>query len=439
MVRRPWLHAFVVAAVSGLLAAFLTIRHGQTSPSNGVSVFPQPELRRSSGGVLQTTLHARIAEHTLVDHVSGETRLIRALTNEGTVPGPTLVVKPGDTLAMDLVNDLPPNPEAQRMGFFPHDPYTTNLHTHGLSVSPLGLSDNVFRQMAPGTTHPIKVKIPRDHPSGTYWYHPHKHGSVTFQFLGGMAGFLLIKGGPGTLDALPEIKAAKDVVMGFQVIRTDLHGDVVFVNQASTQFGTFPFGTEDPAQQGPWSTYGLDGAPGRSHFYFTTNGVTNPTVRMRPGEVQRWRWLNAAEGENLLVALQGHGLHVVAMDGITAAEMTSLAPEAPLVLGPGQRYDVLVKAGPPSTYRLLALDPGTTPASVSPSGIDPELRASRHVFDAPGPCETQEDIHDPPCPADIPSYPLPLATIVVEGDPVDMALPRGPLPVPTGLPSVEKM
>ena len=140
------------------------------------------------------------------------------------------MVKPVDTLAIDLANDLPPNPEDQRTGAFPHDPYTMNLHTHGLGVSPLGISDNIFRQMEPGITNPIEVNIPRDHPSGTYWYHPHKHGSVTFQFFGGMAGFLIVKGGPGTLDALPEVQAAKDVVMGFQVIRTDLNGQVVFVN-----------------------------------------------------------------------------------------------------------------------------------------------------------------------------------------------------------------
>jgi FtsP/CotA-like multicopper oxidase with cupredoxin domain len=445
MVRRHWLQAFVVAAVLGLLAAFLTIRRGQTSPGHDVHGFPQPEVRQSSQGVLRTTLHVRIGENQLVDQVSGETRTVHTTTYEGTIPGPTLVVRPGDTLAMDLVNDLPPNPEVQRDKAFPHDPNTTNLHTHGLSVSPLGISDNIFRLMEPGTTSPIKVEIPPDHPSGTYWYHAHKHGSVTYQFFGGMAGFLIVKGGPGTLDALPEIKAAKDLVMGFQVIRTLLNGEVAFVNQDSSQFGTWPppddprF-TGDPAQQGPWSTYGIDGQPGLSHLYFTTNGVTNPTLRMRPGEVQRWRWLNAAEGENLLVALQGHGLSVVAMDGITAAEMTSLPAEAPLVLGPGQRYDVLVKAGQPGTYQLQALDPGATSASVSPSGIDPELRASRHVFDAPSPCETQEDLVDNPCAAeDLPSYPLPLATVVVEGDPVDMALPSGPLPVPTGLPSVEKM
>ena len=82
----------------------------------------------------------------------------------------------------------------------------------------------------------------------------------------------------------------------------------------------FPPAPIDPTLQGVWSTYGLDGAPGRSNFYFTTNGVTNPTLQMRPGEVQRWRLLNATEGENLLLTLEGTGLNVVAMDGITASK-----------------------------------------------------------------------------------------------------------------------
>jgi FtsP/CotA-like multicopper oxidase with cupredoxin domain len=437
MLRRHWLQVFVVAAVLGLLAASLTTRRGQTSPSNGVSEFPQPERRKSSGGILKTTLRASIADNTLTDNFTGETRVVHALTFEGTIPGPTLVVEPGDTLSIDMPNDLPPNPQEQRDGAFPHDPYTINLHTHGLEVSPLGISDNVFRHMEPGTNNHVKVEIPRDHPTGTYWYHTHKHGSVTTQFFGGMAGFLIIKGGPGTLDALPEIKAAKDVVMGFQVIRSDLNGNVPFVNQESGQFGTFP-GPDNPAQQGPWSTYGTTGSP-NSYFYYTTNGKTNPTMHMRPGEVQRWRLLNATEGDNLPVALQGHNLNIVAMDGITAANVNSLSAEAPVVVGPGQRYDVLVKADKPGTYLLQALDP-FIPESVSPSGIDPDMRPSRHSADLPQPCDPLDPTAPEGCdPTTQLTYPLTLATVVVEGDPVDMSLPSGPLPVPTGLPSVEDM
>jgi FtsP/CotA-like multicopper oxidase with cupredoxin domain len=126
------------------------------------------------------------------------------------------------------------------------------------------------------------------------------------------------------------------------------------------------------------------------------------------------------------------------MDGITVADMNRLPPEVPVVMGPGQRFDVLVKAGQPGRYLLQTLDPAT-PASVSPSGIAPEPRNSRHSFDFPEPCTRSDDLVDDPCSEELPTYPLPLATIIVDGDPVDMALPSGPLPVPTGLPSVETM
>jgi hypothetical protein len=127
------------------------------------------------------------------------------------------------------------------------------------------------------------------------------------------------------------------------------------------------------------------------------------------------------------------------MDGITVVHMNRLPPETPVVMGPGQRFDVLVKAGQPGTYLLQTLD-SATPASVSPSGIDPESRNARHSFDFPQPCTRLDDLVDDPCPAeDFPTYPITLATIKVHGDPIDMALPRGPLPAPTGLPSVETM
>ena len=111
--------------------------------------FPQPEVRESSGGMLQTTLHARIADNMMVDKFSGDHRMVHTPTFEGTIPGPTLSLKPGDTLSIDMVNQLPANPTVQRAGFFPHDPYTINLHTHGLEVSPLGISDNIYRDMPP--------------------------------------------------------------------------------------------------------------------------------------------------------------------------------------------------------------------------------------------------------------------------------------------------
>ena len=150
---------------------------------------------------------------------------------------------------------------------------------------------------------------------------------------------------------------------------------------------------------------------------------------MRPGEVQRWRMLDATDSDNLLVSLQHHALNIVAMDGITVTKTYHLKTEAPVVMSAGSRFDVMVKAGAPGTYLLTALNP-SIPASVSPSpqDIDPTARMSQHSFDFPTPCSLDQTKPIPP-PCAIPptglSYPVSLATIVVDGKPMDMNLPAG--------------
>src|SRR5690242_9847153 len=62
------------------------------TPAPAPFTFPQPRVRESSGGVLKTTLHARIADNTLVDQFSGDHRMVHTPTFEGTIPGPTLSV-----------------------------------------------------------------------------------------------------------------------------------------------------------------------------------------------------------------------------------------------------------------------------------------------------------------------------------------------------------
>lgn len=438
-----------------------------------VSGFPQPEVRRSAKGVLSTTLHACVSTNQMLDQNARPPAMVEfhPPTFEGTIPGPTLEVRPGERLSVLIVNNLPDNPTGERGNAFPHDENTLNLHAHGLTVSPLGISDNVFREMQPGTANQVEIDIPEDHPSGTYWYHVHKHGSVTYQFLGGMAGFLIVRGGQGTLDTVPEVAAALDIPMAFQVVRSRNDGEVVFVHQEAQQFGTFPFPdfTKNPPllppteEQGLWSTYGLDGQlplepDGRtpappSRFSYVINGVANPTLHMQPGEVQRWRLLNASDGDNLQLVLAaadqaqaGLGLNVVAMDGITVLKTYRLQPLDPLVIGPGQRMEVMVKAGRPGTYLLQTLDPnsGRQKGAVSPyrdssfpQGIDPEPRFSRHSFDFPSPCPGLGGNPDQ-C-SGLFKYPITLATIEVSGKDRMMNLPADPLPTPQGLPSIATM
>ena len=72
-------------------------------------------------------------------------------------------MKAGDQVNLELENQLA---EA------------TNLHVHGLHVSPQGNSDNALVSIAPGESFDYEYRLTGNHPPGVYWYHPHLHGSV---------------------------------------------------------------------------------------------------------------------------------------------------------------------------------------------------------------------------------------------------------------------
>lgn len=100
--------------------------------------------------------------------------------------GPLLVADPGDTLKIKLVNDLEVNETYKYFG-------STNLHTHGLHVSPLGTGDNVLISIDPGETWETEINIPDDHFVGPDWYHPHLHGATNVQIAKGLVGMLLLQ------------------------------------------------------------------------------------------------------------------------------------------------------------------------------------------------------------------------------------------------------
>ncbi len=389
-----------VIGLRGLTSVFLIT--AVTACSNNERSLPpehivQPEVRQSASGVLSTTLEVILATNTVLDVDTGLVKLVETPTYEGRLTGPTLRVIPGDRLQINVVNNFPSNPGQSRRGAFPHEPYTTNLHTHGLTVTPQGIGDNPFRHMMPQTTNAFEVEIPDFHRAGTFWYHPHKHGSVAFQFFGGMSGFLIVDGGLDTIDAIPEISSAADILMAFQAIRVGENGKVPWLDTEATQYANF----------GAYSTYI------GSSVHLLTNGATAPTHKMRPQEVQRWRLLNAASGMTMVITMQGTGFNVIALDGFSLPEMLTMPVGLPLVLGAGNRTDVLIKAPAAGTYLLQAVDPLETMYSVSPQGVAPGIRRVGVGGDFPDPI-----------------YPVTLATIVVEGEPLDMPLPTGPFPEP---------
>jgi suppressor of ftsI len=229
---------------------------------------------------------------------------VLAMNYDGSYPGPTLVICAGDRVIVHLQNDLR---EA------------TNLHTHGFHVSPTGNHDNVFLRIDPGRSFTYEYNIPSDMPAGSYWYHPHLHMSVERQIFGGLAGAIVEEGG---LDRLPALRSIPQrwIVLQNTEIRNGKILPVALASEAD------------------------------SPIY--VNGVLNPTAKIRPGQLQRWRIFNADADRFVVLSLPpGQNFTVLAEDGHTLARPLS---QSRLLIAPGSRRDVLVRGGPAGSYAVRA-------------------------------------------------------------------------------------
>jgi FtsP/CotA-like multicopper oxidase with cupredoxin domain len=88
----------------------------------------------------------------------------------------------------------------------------TNIHTHGLHISGSGDADDVTRKVAGGSCLDYTWDIPADHPSGTYWYHPHYHTATNVQTSGGAFGMIIIEETSNSLNAWAK-DAANELVL----------------------------------------------------------------------------------------------------------------------------------------------------------------------------------------------------------------------------------
>lgn len=314
---------FAIMKKKSLYVLLLLVTVGGTSEAlqNSGTAWVEPEIIRSANGVLEVVLDMHRAQNMLAG------REISTLTYNGTIPGPTLRVKPGDLLKIRLVNNMTlPITAPERI-------LLTNLHTHGLQVSPIGNGDNPFLEIKPGEYIDLQIQVPKNQPPGLFWYHPHRHVTTARQGWNGMAGAIIVEGG---IDELPEIKAAKERLMIVNEMWLDEYGQV-------------PFGIIIPiAGFVPFSV--MPAVP--TSLNLPINGINEPTIDIRPGEVQRWRFLNACPHRTVVLKLDGHTLYQIAQDGI---HFTRLIPQDTLLVEPGNRVEFLVKGGPSGTYKLRAL------------------------------------------------------------------------------------
>lgn len=295
MKRREFLPLMTAIAAAPIL--------GRCASSSTHAPPPQTVIR-SRDGLLELDLTAELQEVSLAG------RRAKLMAYNGEVPGPRLEVRAGDRIHIRFTNALPES---------------TNLHYHGLHVSPTGLADNPFRVVAPGETVDYDFTLPADHPSGLFWYHPHAHGFVASQVFSGLAGPLVVR---GTVDDLPEIQAAQEVIWVLQDFDLDRQGQV----------------------QHPRPIFRMWGREGG---LITVNGQAATTVDLAEGGLLRLRLLNASASRIYQLQLRDHPWWLMATDGLALDRPMA---QDDLVLSPGERADLLVMGTEtPGTYPLLSL------------------------------------------------------------------------------------
>jgi L-ascorbate oxidase len=300
--------------------------HDLSNPSQA-GTFPCGGQATKNGNDISVLLHIAYTDpsHSIFNPDTGANDLLHLRTYNDCLVGPTLRAHPGNTLRITLWNDLPTaDPSCPEPLTDHNDPNcfnTGNLHTHGLHVSPVGNSDNVLLNIAPQTIFDYEHNIPSDHPSGTFWYHSHRHGSTALSVTSGMEGVLVVQGSrtaaekDAALAADPNSTAIADV----DTILHDSHGKefkerVMILQQIA--YGCFPGNdysqpplpntvgetTELPwtcaaGQQGAVENYlyqfgfvgGKDVWPA-SGRYTEINGLVQPTLHVEgPGKIERWR------------------------------------------------------------------------------------------------------------------------------------------------------
>ena len=89
------------------------------------------------------------------------------------------------------------------------------MHTHGLHISGELPGDNIFVKVEPEGIHKYKYEFDENHMPGTFWYHPHVHGSTALQVGQGAVGMIIVDT-PGDYPLSDIIKNMPDIQMVFQ-------------------------------------------------------------------------------------------------------------------------------------------------------------------------------------------------------------------------------
>ncbi|MGB3186539.1 MAG: multicopper oxidase family protein [Ornithinimicrobium sp.] len=287
-------------AVLGGLGAGATLTGGAGlwwAASNGSEYaggedFGEPPVLASRDGILELDLTAGLTRTRI------GAREATVETYNGSLPGPTLRVSAGDTIRIAMTNSLET---------------VTNLHVHGLHVSPDGNGDNPFLSIAPSETFDYEFTLPEDHPPGTYWYHPHHHGTVADQVAAGLYGAIIVTDPSSDPEPVP---VTRERLMVVSDLSLDASGDLAGADV-------------------------MEQMVGREGEIVLVNGQVRPRISAALGERERWRIVNACPSRYLSLSLEGQRVQMLGRD---VARFPVPEKVSEVTLLPGSRVELLIQA-----------------------------------------------------------------------------------------------
>lgn len=269
--------------------------------------WPWPVRGASADAGATRTYHLRTGAASASVH-GPVRRPLPAWGYNGSVPGPVLRARRGDTLRIVVDNGLD---------------QATTVHWHGLRVPNAmdGVPHVTQPPIAPGERFVYEFAVPD---AGTFWYHPHMHGEE--QVGRGLYGLLIV-------DEPEPLAVDRDLSWVLDDWRLTDSGDL------AGGFGNL----RDRSHAG------------RIGNHITINGLPPGPLRLRPGERVRLRLLNAANARNFALEFGGHRPWLVALDG-QPHEPVRLDAGEPIVLGPAMRADLVLDGDGDPDARHVVVD-----------------------------------------------------------------------------------
>ena len=310
--------------------------------SRGVAQAPRATVTGSPQVLTGTDFDLTIAETAV--NFTGKPGV--ATTLNGSLPGPVLRMREGDTVTLRVTNRM------RR---------PTSLHWHGI-LAPAdmdGVPGISYPGIAPGETFVYRFPLRQ---SGTYWYHSH----TGFQEQTGLYGAIVIE--PALGDA---IRADRDYVVQLSewtdqdpmriLAKLKKQSDYYNFNQLSARKFFADAGREGlSAAADKWRMWNqmrmspTDLADISAYTYtYLMNGTPpagNWTGLFRPGERVRLRFIGAGAQTFFDVRVPGLEMTVVHVDG-QDVEPVSVDE---LRIGPGETYDVIVQPEEDRAYTIFA-------------------------------------------------------------------------------------